>query len=100
MAEGQGGLLDIELHPNYANNGWVYISYSKFKLENNVKMTSTAIMRAKIKNNESLSRAQKKEQMMALKAEAKDQHNKIFTPEQLKKREEMKKNRGNKQQAK
>ena len=55
---------------------------------------------AKIKNNESLSRAQKKEQMMALKAEAKDQHNKIFTPEQLKKREEMKKNRGNKQQAK
>ena len=52
LAEGQGGLLDIELHPNYANNGWVYISYSKFKLENNVKMTSTAIMRAKIKNNE------------------------------------------------
>ena len=46
----------------------------------------------KIKNNESLSREQKKEQMMALKSEAKDQHNKILTPEQLKKKEEMRKN--------
>jgi hypothetical protein len=54
----------------------------------------------KIKNNESLSRTQKKEQMMALKAEAKEQHNKIFTPEQLKKKEEMKKNRGNRSEAK
>ncbi|MEP7238373.1 MAG: hypothetical protein ABI685_10925 [Ferruginibacter sp.] len=48
----------------------------------------------KIKNNESLSREQKKEQMMALKADAKNESKKIFTPEQLKKREEMKKNRG------
>lgn len=47
----------------------------------------------KIKNNESLSREQKKEQMMALKAEAKAQHSKIFTADQLKKMEEMKKNR-------
>jgi len=53
----------------------------------------------KIKNNESLSREQKKEQMMALKAEAKEQHNKIFTPGQLKKKEELKKNRGDKSQA-
>ncbi len=45
-----------------------------------------------LKNNESLSREQKKEQMMALKADAKAQHNKILTPEQLKKKEEMKKN--------
>jgi glucose/arabinose dehydrogenase len=28
-AHGQGGLLDIELHPNYDENGWIYISYSK-----------------------------------------------------------------------
>jgi Spy/CpxP family protein refolding chaperone len=50
----------------------------------------------KIKNNELLSREQKKEQMMALKAEAKQQNSKIFTPEQLKKREEMKKVHGDK----
>lgn len=28
-AQGQGGLLDIELHPDYEENGWLYISYSK-----------------------------------------------------------------------
>ena len=53
----------------------------------------------KIKTNESLSREQKKEQMMALKAEAKTQHGKILTAEQLKKKEEMKKNRGDKSKA-
>lgn len=26
---GQGGLLDVELHPNYEENGWIYITYSK-----------------------------------------------------------------------
>lgn len=25
---GQGGLLDIKVHPSYANNGWIYISYA------------------------------------------------------------------------
>ena len=25
---GQGGLMDIELHPQYDQNGWVYLSYS------------------------------------------------------------------------
>ncbi len=54
----------------------------------------------KIKSNESLSREQKKEQMMVLKTEAKDQHNKIFTAEQLKKKEEMKKNRGDRSRVK
>ena len=29
VSEGQGGLLDIKLHPDYANNKWIYISYSK-----------------------------------------------------------------------
>lgn len=28
-AEGQGGLLDIEPHPQYEDNGWLYFSYSK-----------------------------------------------------------------------
>ena len=26
---GQGGLLDVEIHPNYEVNGWIYITYSK-----------------------------------------------------------------------
>ncbi|WP_395341286.1 PQQ-dependent sugar dehydrogenase [Ningiella sp. W23] len=28
LTGGQGGLLDIELHPDYARSGWVYLSYS------------------------------------------------------------------------
>ena len=27
-AYGQGGLLDVVLHPDYINNGWVYLSYA------------------------------------------------------------------------
>jgi aldose sugar dehydrogenase len=26
--QGQGGLLDVRLHPNYGSNGWIYFSYS------------------------------------------------------------------------
>src|SRR5690606_39084534 len=26
---GQGGLLDIQLHPDYADNGWIYVTYAK-----------------------------------------------------------------------
>lgn len=42
---GQGGLLDIVLHPDYANNGWLYFSYAKADGKGN---KSTAIMRAKL----------------------------------------------------
>lgn len=28
-SQGQGGLLDIEPHPQYEENGWIYFSYSK-----------------------------------------------------------------------
>jgi Spy/CpxP family protein refolding chaperone len=46
----------------------------------------------KIRSNDALSREQKKEQMMALKAEAKEQHSRILTPEQMNKMKEMRKN--------
>jgi len=46
---GQGGLLDIALHPNYKKNGWIYISYASPKGDQ--KGGNTAIMRAKIKDN-------------------------------------------------
>ena len=46
---GQGGLLDVELHPDYANNGWIYISYSSEEGEE--KGGNTAIMRAKLNGN-------------------------------------------------
>ncbi|GMR06263.1 MAG: PQQ-dependent sugar dehydrogenase [Gammaproteobacteria bacterium] len=28
VAKGQGGLLDVVLHPDYAKNGWIYLSYT------------------------------------------------------------------------
>lgn len=49
VAQGQGGLLDVLVDPNYAENGWVYISYSE--AADKGKGNSTAVMRAKIKDN-------------------------------------------------
>ena len=49
MAQGQGGLMDIILHPQYAQNGWIYISYSK-KAPDGVG-GNTAIFRTKLKND-------------------------------------------------
>ncbi len=46
---GQGGLLDIELHPDYENNGWVYISY--VSSEGEEKGGNTALIRAKLVDN-------------------------------------------------
>jgi len=46
---GQGGLMDIELHPDYEKNGWIYFSYASSDGEG--KGGNTAIMRAKISNN-------------------------------------------------
>lgn len=51
MAKGQGGLLDVVLHPQYAKNGWIYLSYSKSKQENGTTMTATAIVRGRIKEH-------------------------------------------------
>ncbi|MDT0688331.1 PQQ-dependent sugar dehydrogenase [Salegentibacter sp. F188] len=45
---GQGGLLDIVLHPDYENNGWIYISYAS--PEGSEEGGNTAIMRAKLEN--------------------------------------------------
>jgi glucose/arabinose dehydrogenase len=47
---GQGGLLDIELHPDYENNGWLYISYASPEGDDNGG--NTAIIRAKLQNNQ------------------------------------------------
>jgi aldose sugar dehydrogenase len=34
FSEGQGGMLDIKLHPNYASNKWIYACYSSKPDEN------------------------------------------------------------------
>jgi len=47
---GQGGLMDVELHPNYDENSWIYFSYSSS--EGNGSGGNTAIMRAKLVKNQ------------------------------------------------
>ena len=49
MTRGQGGLLDIELHPKYAENGWIYITYASS--EGDGDGGNTALVRCKLKNN-------------------------------------------------
>ncbi len=46
---GQGGLLDVALHPDYKNNGWIYISYASD--DGDDKGGHTALMRAKLKGD-------------------------------------------------
>ncbi|RNC89627.1 MAG: PQQ-dependent sugar dehydrogenase [Allomuricauda sp.] len=43
---GQGGFMDIELHPQYDQNGWIYFSYASSEGEG--RGGNTAIMRAKL----------------------------------------------------
>jgi glucose/arabinose dehydrogenase len=50
-ANGQGGLLDIKLHPDYPENGWVYLSYSTLGEGAESAGGNTAILRAKINGN-------------------------------------------------
>jgi glucose/arabinose dehydrogenase len=53
-SKGQGGLLDVVLHPDYAKNGWIYISYSSPKAdgeEGDDGGANTALIRAKLKDH-------------------------------------------------
>ena len=51
MAFGQGGLLDLALHPEYDKNGWIYISYSALDTTSSEQIGSTGVMRARLKGN-------------------------------------------------
>jgi glucose/arabinose dehydrogenase len=47
--QGQGGLMDVVLHPDYENNGWLYFSYASSEGEG--EGANTAISRAKLNGN-------------------------------------------------
>jgi len=50
-AKGQGGLMDIKLHPNYVENGFLYLSFSKPNPTNSREST-TAVLRANLEGNQ------------------------------------------------
>lgn len=47
FTKGQGGVLDVVLHPNYQSNGWLYLSYVIGSDDNN----ALQVMRAKLSEN-------------------------------------------------
>jgi len=51
MAFGQGGLLDLALHPDYDKNSWIYISYSALDTTSEKRTGSTGVMRARLSEN-------------------------------------------------
>lgn len=54
VARGQGGLLDIELHPDYQQPGseWIYLTYSSPRQRGEPgRGANTAVMRAKLKDD-------------------------------------------------
>lgn len=50
-ANGQGGLLDVTLHPQFAKNGWVYVSYAA-KHPVNSNLSTTALARFRLRGLE------------------------------------------------
>ena len=52
-ARGQGGLLDVQLHPNFAQNQLVYLSYSKLGADGR---NTTAIARGRMNDPRPCSR--------------------------------------------
>jgi glucose/arabinose dehydrogenase len=48
LDKGQGGLLDVAVHPDYAKNGWIYLSFSDPGADGSAM---TKIVRGKLKGN-------------------------------------------------
>jgi glucose/arabinose dehydrogenase len=51
---GQGGMLEVALHPDYATNGWIYLGFSENigAKENDKESGITAVVRGRIRNDE------------------------------------------------
>ncbi|PSB20509.1 hypothetical protein C7B61_06565 [filamentous cyanobacterium CCP1] len=45
QSQGQGGLLEVSVHPNYEETGWIYLTYSK---PNGNGETATALARGRL----------------------------------------------------
>jgi glucose/arabinose dehydrogenase len=49
VVRGQGGLLDVAVHPNFSKNQWIYLTFSANN--DNEKGANTRLIRAELKNN-------------------------------------------------
>lgn len=48
-AEGQGGMMEVALHPDYPKNGWIYLAYSERAQTSTQNLALTVIVRGRIK---------------------------------------------------
>ncbi len=52
LSEGQGGLLDVAVDPNYADNGWIYLSFSHALPKSGGKVLAmTKVVRGRLDGN-------------------------------------------------
>ncbi|WP_129713600.1 PQQ-dependent sugar dehydrogenase [Pedobacter sp. SYP-B3415] len=52
LNRGQGGLMDVAVDPAFASNGFIYLSYSKYKKEGGATLATTAVLKAKLSGNQ------------------------------------------------
>jgi len=52
IARGQGGLLDVALHPDFATNGYAYFSYAGAEPGEDQRLTGTEVARARFDGEE------------------------------------------------
>jgi glucose/arabinose dehydrogenase len=50
-ASGQGGLLEVALHPDHADNGWVYLSFSEPRTVEGQQRHMTTVVRGRIRDH-------------------------------------------------
>lgn len=49
---GQGGMMEVAVHPDYEKNGWIYLGFSDgWRDEKNKPRTLTAVVRGRLKEN-------------------------------------------------
>lgn len=51
-AQGQGGLMDVVVHPGYQTNGWIYLSYSEAAKLDGKDVGMTVVARGRLKDNQ------------------------------------------------
>ncbi len=70
VARGQGGLLDVVLHPRFADNGLVYLSYA----EGGAGGQGTAVMRAKLVGGGADARLERRQVVFRLEPKSRPTH--------------------------
>lgn len=51
MPAGQGGMLEVALHPDFKDNGWIYLAYSERAEKGTGRDGMTALVRGRIRDN-------------------------------------------------